>query len=394
MTSTAFPTTQPAEKPFESDKALPVVGAHFIHDIYTAFLAPLMPLLIEKLSLSLTQVGSLNAILQIPALLNPLIGYLADKANLRYFVIFAPAITATLMSSLGLATGYWSLAAILFTTGISVAIFHAPAPAMIGQVAGRRIGLGMSLFMAAGELSRTIGPLLAVWAASTWTLEGVYRMMALGWAASVVLFWRLRTVSARLEKPGSLRAILPVLSSLFIPLTVINLSRNFLVECASTFLPTYLSQQGLALKWAGAALSVLELAGVGGALLSGTLSDRLGRRGVLLGSTLVSAVMLVVFLLVQGWLLVPVLMLLGFSTLATTPVMMAMVQEHLPNNRAVGNGLYMVLAFLVRAIATLLVGFFGDRYGLRQVFLWSALIALLAIPAILVLPKSPIKSKS
>lgn len=375
---------------FQTGQVLPIAGGHFIHDVYSAFFAPLLPRLIEKLSLSLTQVGSLNAILQLPALLNPFIGYLADKVSLRYFVIFAPAITATLMSSIGLTNSYGSLALLLFITGFSVAAFHAPAPAMIGQVAGRKVGLGMSLFMAAGELARTLGPLLAVWAASIWTLEGIYRMAALGWGASLILFWRLQRVgAARIEKPGSLRAVLPVLRRLFIPLTIINLSRNFLAECTSTFLPTYLHSQGLPLEQAGAALSVLELAGVAGALSSGTLSDRLGRRSVLMVATVAAAALTPFFLAAQGWMLVPLLLLLGFTILSTTPVMMAMVQEHLPNNRAIGNGLYMVLTFLLRAAATLSVGALGDRFGLHNTFLWSAIISLVAVPAILALPKAP-----
>ena len=35
---------------------------------------------------------------------------------------------------------------------ISIAAFHAPASAMIAKVAGQRVGTGMSIFMATGEL--------------------------------------------------------------------------------------------------------------------------------------------------------------------------------------------------------------------------------------------------
>src|SRR5512140_3349333 len=127
MTSEAVTITQPTEEGFETGQVVTLVGGHFIHHLYTAFLAPLLPLIIEKLSLSLTMAGSLTAILQVPGLLNPFIGYLADRVSLRYFVILAPAITATLISSIGFAPNYFSLAVILFVTGICVAAFHAPA---------------------------------------------------------------------------------------------------------------------------------------------------------------------------------------------------------------------------------------------------------------------------
>ena len=64
----------------------PILGlsiSHFIHDVYSSFLAPLLPLLIEKLSMSLTQAGFLSTIMQIPALLNPYIGILADRISVR-----------------------------------------------------------------------------------------------------------------------------------------------------------------------------------------------------------------------------------------------------------------------------------------------------------------------
>ena len=74
---------------FKTDQVMTIVGGHFIHDTYTAFVAPLLPELIKKLSLNLTMVGSLTAFLQLPGLLNPFIGLLADKVSLRYFVIFS-----------------------------------------------------------------------------------------------------------------------------------------------------------------------------------------------------------------------------------------------------------------------------------------------------------------
>lgn len=388
MTSNTAPITQAAEGGFETSQVLTIVSGHFIHDIYTAFVAPLLPLIIERLSISLTLAGSLTAILQLPGLLNPFIGYLADKVSLRYFVILAPGVTATLISSMGFAPSYFTLAVILFVTGISVAAFHAPAPAMIAEVSGKKVGLGMSLFMAGGELGRTVGPILAVWAVSTWTLDGFYRIVVLGWTASLVLYIRLRKLSARPARNGSVRAIIPFLKTLFLPLLLITLFRNFMVASLSVYLPTFLNREGASLLVAGSALSIYELAGVAGALTSGTLSDRLGRKFILVAAALSSAVVMIVFLNVQGWVQVVLLLLLGFTTLSTVPVLLAAIQEQLPNNRAVGNGLYMAINFPMQFLAVVGVGLLGDHFGLRAAFLWSTILSLFAIPAILVLPKN------
>ena len=137
---------------FQTEKILALSICHFIHDIYSSFLAPLLPLFIEKLSMSLSQAGFLAAAAQIPSLLNPYIGTLADRISVRYFIILAPAMTAIPMSLIGLAPSYGVLLILLFITGISVAVFHVPSPVMISQLSGTKKGLGMSFYMTGGKL--------------------------------------------------------------------------------------------------------------------------------------------------------------------------------------------------------------------------------------------------
>lgn len=382
----AQPETIPDE--FQSGKILTIAGGHFIHDTFSAFAAPLLPVIIEKMSLSLTAAGSLIVFFQAPVLLSPFIGHLADRISLRYFVIFAPAVTAALMSLIGLAPSYPALVFLLFISGISVACFHAPAPAMIARLSGARLGTGMSLFMAAGELGRTAGPLLVVSALSLWSLEGIARLMVIGAATSAILFWRLRSLSGWTGTVASstLRQLLPTLRRVFIPMLALLAGRAFLEAALTTFLPTFLTGRGASLWLAGSALAILELAGVLGALMAGTLSDHLGRRRVLLVSLGLAPALTWLFLLVHGWLILPLLIGLGLITLSTTPVLLAIVQEHLPNNRAAANGLFMAMAFATRTIAVLGIGVIGDRSGLQTAFLIGAIIAFLTVPVIVWLP--------
>jgi FSR family fosmidomycin resistance protein-like MFS transporter len=155
----------------------------------------------------------------------------------------------------------------------------------------------------------------------------------------------------------------------------------------TTYLPTFLSFEGVSLRMAGISLSVLEAAGVVGALSSGTLSDRLGRKPVLYFAFTASSILLFTFLQVEGWLVFLVLVVLGFASLSPQPVLLAIVQDQSPNNRAAANGMYMSMAFLVRSLVLVLVGVLGDSIGLRSTFLISAGVSLLAIPAIAALPK-------
>jgi FSR family fosmidomycin resistance protein-like MFS transporter len=384
-------TLQPAastEDKFQTEQIMTIVGGHFVHDTYSAFAAPLLPLLIQKLSLSLTVAGSLWIFFSLPALLNPFIGYVADRVSMRYLVILAPAVTATVMSSLGLAPNIVVLAILLFVAGISIAAFHAPAPAMIGRLAGTQLGKGMSFFMAGGELGRTVGPILAVWAVSVFTLEGMYRIMVVGWATSLILYWRLHNISARTGNRQSLRAFLPAARRVFVPLLGIVVPRQFILTALTVYLPTYMSLQGASLWVAGASLSILELAGVAGALTGGIISDRLGRKVVLILASVSSSALMILFLGADGWLLVPILLALGFTALSTGPVMLALVQEYLPENRATANGLYVFLAFFSRSLAAFVLGIMGDKIGLQSTYLWATIISLLVIPAVFLLPKT------
>ena len=374
------------ESEFQAEQVLTIAGGHFVHDVYSAFLAPLLPLIIEKLSLSLTLAGSLSAFMQFPSILTPFIGHLSDKYNLRYLVILAPALTATFMSAIGLAPNYAFLALILLVAGLSSAFFHAPAPAMVAHISSQRVGKGMSWFMAGGELARTIGPLVAVWAVSTWALDGMFRVVVVGWATSAILFWRLRDIPVGARKNGSLQSILPKLRTLFLPLSVVIFFRMFMVVCMTTYLPIFMSLNGSTLFLAGASLSILEFAGVIGALSGGTISDRLGRKSVLMVITVLAPLLMIAFLNVSGWLLVPVLLLYGFVSIAPSPVFLALIQDHFPENRAVSNGLYISMNFLLRSLAMVLVGIAGDAFGLQAAFMWSALLSMLGLAGIVMLP--------
>ena len=396
MTEIASPSALDIEKKegtsFHMDRVLAIISAHFIHDTYSAFLAPLLPNLIEKLSLTYTQAGSLSAITQLPSLLNPIIGYLDDKVNLRIFVILAPAVTATTMSCLGIAPNYLSLVLLLFITGLSIAAFHAPSPAMIARASGQQVGRGMSLYMAAGELGRTVGPLLASWALLTFTLGGMFPIAILGWIASLMIFIRFRGIPVHVEKQTGFRVVIPIARRLFLPLIMITFFRSFLTTGLGVYLPTLLESEGASIWKAGSTLAIYQFAGVVGAFLGGTVSDSLGRKPVLFATSFIAPIMVLVFLKTSGWLIIPVLILSGLFGLSSQPIMLAIVQDQLPHHRSIGNGIYMAINFICMSLAAICIGALADYIGLRQAFLWTAISGLISAPWVFFLPRTPITS--
>ncbi len=137
---------------------------------------------------------------------------------------------------------------------------------------------------------------------------------------------------------------------------------------------------------AAISLTILEAAGVVGALFTGTMSDTYGRKRVLVILLVAAPIILLVFLFGPSWLIVPSLIGLGLAAISTTPVMLAVVQDQFPDNRATANGIFMFLNFLTRSIAILFVGMIADRMGLTAAFVISGVLALLSIPGVAMLP--------
>ena len=393
MTSTAAPfesKVQPRDE-FQANRIILISGGHFVHDTFTAFIAPLLPILIDKLGLSLMLAGSLLVFTQLPSLLSPLIGYLADRFTVRYLVIVAPAVTATLATLIGFMPSYGTAALLLFTAGLSVMAFHAPAPAMIAHISGGKVGRGMSFFMAGGELGRTLGPLLVGFGVAQWGIEGLWRLMFFGWLATLILYFRLRDISARRDQRKSIsKPLLRRFVRVFAPLFGVMAFRNMLTSTLMVFMVVYLVDiRGYELILATGALALYELAGVLGALAGGTLSDRFGRRKMVALAAIFSAVFMLLFVHVEGVLLIPVLIALGVTALSVTPVFHALVQDQLPDNRATASGGYILYEYGVRASNIMIAGILGDALGLQMAFVVVALITLISLPLIMALPAAP-----
>jgi len=389
MTTVTTMDASEAER-FQTDGVLTISAGHAVHDTYTAFLAPLLPAFIANLALSKTEAGLLSVFMQGPSLFQPFIGHLADRVSLRYLVILAPSVTAAMMSLLGVAPGYGVLALFLMVAGLSSASLHAVAPVIAGNLSGRNLGRGMGFWMVGGELGRTLGPIVIVSAVRLLGLEGTPWLMIGGFLASALLYVRLKDVPMQPTNAGQglpWRQALRSMGPLLLPLAGIIVARSFMVRSLTTFLPTFLSEEGADLWLAGASLSLLEAGGVVGALLEGTMSDRLGRRLVLFISMLTAPFLMFAFLTTDGWLKFPLLLVMGFTALSVTPVIMALVQESFPENRALANGVYMSFSFILGSAVVVALGALGDLFGLRLAFTASAVITLLGLPLILLLPK-------
>lgn len=374
-------------------KIVSISVAHLCHDIYTSFLAPVLPLLIDKLALTYAAAGSLSVIMRLSSLASPLVGSWADRWRLKYIVIASPAVTAVAMCLIGNASNYGTLAVLIACAGLSATCFHVPTPVLISQVAGRRPGAAMSLFQVGGELSRTIGPLVVLGAVSIWSLEGLYRLVPLGVLTSLLLHWALREVpgdaprAARPAGNGRTRELLRRERRLFAILFGMLVCKSCVASVVAAFLPVYLTAQGTSLWIAGGALSLLQGSALAGVCITGSLSDRIGCSAMLVALASATPLLMLLFVFSGGWLMAAALVLLGLGAFSSTPVVLSLIQQRCTAYPATANGVYMMMSFTMGAVTVMLAGMLSDRVGIAAALKVSCACSFLGLPFLLLLRK-------
>ena len=369
---------------FDFKNVITISFAHLVHDVYSAFLAPILPLLIERLGITIFLAGMLDVARRIPSLLNPFIGIIADKMCVRYFIIITPVITTISMSLLGISPNYAMLFILVFVSGLASAFFHVPGPVMIKHFSHNRVGKGMSFYMLGGEIARTLGPLVILGAISLWGLEGTYKLIPFGFMASMIVYLKLRKVTIINEHDGKhhagIKKTFITMLPFFIAIAGITFFRSAMKSALTIYLPTYLTDKGSSLWMAGISLSILQFAGAVGTYFAGTFSDKMSRRKMLLIILIINPVLMWLFVNIQGAFTLPILVITGFFLFTTGPVVLALVHDFNSKHMSFINGVYMSINFIFSSVMTLLVGVASDKFGLEFTYNITAFVSLLAIP--------------
>ena len=370
--------------------------AHLTHDTYTSFLSPLLPLLIKKHGISLTYAAFLSVALRLPSLSNPFIGIISDKIGPKYFIIFPVTISGIAMCLLGNASNYIVIIVLLFITGISSAFFHVPAPVLIKNTTNKYLGSSMSSYQIGGELSRTIGPILVITTISWFGLTRIYYLIPIAIIVSVILLLKLKN-NTNIQKDkieeeisinlATLKRFLIEKKYLLLSITGLLLTKSFTASIIAAFLPTYLSMKGKGLWFSGGALSIFFASAMIGVLFTGILSDKFGRNNILKIFVFITPFAMLFFLFVQGNMIFLAIILLGFISCSTTPVVLAYVQESNFRFPSVANGIYMTMNFIFSSLSVLGFGKLSDLISIDKALFVFALGSFIGIPFIFFLPK-------
>ncbi len=163
--------------------------AHFSVDNYSCMYGAFLPFLHSRLGLSLSEAGLLGgALVFSSALSQPLYGMLADRLRHKAFSAIGPAVAGLFLSSLGLATDFWTLLLLLVLGGAGVASFHPQGAALTTRSAGDKHAYHMSLFITMGTVGFALGPSYISWVIDSFGLSRSYLAAIPGVLVSLYLF--------------------------------------------------------------------------------------------------------------------------------------------------------------------------------------------------------------
>jgi FSR family fosmidomycin resistance protein-like MFS transporter len=357
---------------------------HFTGDFYSSFTTPLFPLFVEKLGLSLTQVGLIAGINRFLAfIVQPSVGYLADRYPTRAFSLAGLLAAVVFIPLSGIAGGFWTLLLVIAAGSIGSSMFHPAVTGMVPLYAGRNAGLAMSVFNTGGTLAFGVGPLFVTWYAARYGLAALPATMALGILVAACLYFVLPSPpNEGLQKNGFLGAIRESLGDAWKPVAliwVVMVLRAIVGQSFMTFMPVLFVQQGYSLVSAGTLFSLFTVAGTVSGLTAGAISDRIGFKPVFyLTHGLMTPVLLLFLQLSGGWVYCGAA-LAGGIVLATLPLGVVMAQTLAPRGRSMVGSLMMGFAFGLGGIVAPLVGHLADVYSVRTVLTGISMIPMVTL---------------
>lgn len=372
---------------FQTLKALTVSSAHAMLDMYAGFIAPLLPYLIERLSLLKTEAGMFLLLFHGASVLQPFIGHLGDRTNLMKYALLMPAITGLSISLLAVTPNFPLGLALCLAAGISSAFLHSTLPALVSSLSGKQVGKGMSIWMAAGESGFMLGPLMVTAIIATFSLKSVPWLAIPGILITIMLSVLLKDMPHHNIRRPTISIPIRNFAIVILPLAGVFLMRAPLRSASEVFLPVFLQERGASAWLAGSSVSLLLGFGMLGTLVGGPLRDRFGFRKTLIGSIFLASFSMILFARTSGWAQIVFLALVGFNAIMILPIGLAYVLESFPDNRSFANGLYLATTFSINAISGVLTGFLYDTFGGSNTFLLSGAISFLGIPFVFLLPK-------
>lgn len=367
-----------------------LAAVSFLTDVASEMVYPLMPLFLTTvIGANATAIGtieglaeSLSSLLRIPA------GWWSDRTKRRKpLVVIGYTISSLVRPLIGLAQSASQVLLIRLSDRFGKGLRTAPRDALIADsVDSSRRGYAFGVHRGADNLGAVCGPLIA-WVALTYGLADLRTLFA--WTAvpgvlSVVLVvWLLRDTPQPAKEPAR-DTLVPETSNA--PLggafwRLIGVVFVFTLSLSTdAFLLLRASQLGVSASLIPILWAALHVVKVASGVYGGALSDRVGRRPLILGGWVVYAAVYVGFAYAStAWHIWALFVVYGVFFGMTEGAERAMVADLAPAaRRGAAYGWFNAAVGLGALPASILFGLVWDTYGASTAFLAGASIATLA----------------
>ncbi len=375
--------TQAKKKPVYARPLSLLTLGHAVVDLSPGALPVLLPLLKSLFGLTYAQVGIIVMAQNITSsVIQPLFGYLSDRLPTPWLVPLGILFSGVGMALTGHATSFPLLLVIVMLTGFGVAAFHPQGSKGAHFVSTpERRGQDMAIFSVGGQFGFSLGTIAM---ALLITLPGgitnttyfgppAIITAALLWLNMAQLSHRTPPVQAAAHKRQATRGPLPYLL-LTILLTYI-LFRSTIAAGLSTYIPLYYVDH---LKgspaYAGYLLSIYTMTGVLGTFVGGILSDRLGRKTVIILSLAITWPLIALFPYTTGLTTLALVGTIGFTLVASSSPTLVLAQEMMPGYEAMAAGLTTGFSIGLGGVGATVLGVVADSFGINSVFLALAVL--------------------
>lgn len=385
-----------------------ISAGHALTHWYPATFYLLLPLIGKELGLSYTEIGFILTVQHvIGAIANLPGGMIVDAYGKKGYLMVLSLLWVGVPYAVMSVTGsYWMLLVCIALVGIGNNIWH---PAAIPTLAYRypaRKGFVLSLHGMGGNLGEALAPLV-IGALLTWfswrTVVVINVVPGLIMAALILLLLGAFSVAkagdpanlnAKAAEPWSAKKYFADLVSLLhnkglMLVSVSAMFRTLTQTGLLTFLPLYLAYElGYNLFLVGVCMAVLQIAGFAASPFAGHLSDKWGRRRVVMSSMLLTGVTIAGMVLAgrSVW-FVFFVALVGSFLYAMRAVLQAWAVECTPKHLAgTGVGVQFGITAIGGGIAPSLFGMIADAHGLQTAFYGLAVTIVLGNLLVLFVP--------
>lgn len=366
-------------------------GGHFINDIYTGVLNPIMPFIAAKIGISMAVATIILTISHIfSSLLQPLFGFLADNNVKRSFIFWGLILSSIFIPLSALAHNPFILILFIIIGSIGSSLFHPQALGFASKFAKYSdAGKAMAVFVAMGTLGYSCGPIVSSAITQFLGMPKMPLMTVIGCAWALLMFGfvpKLSNIEQIKDKIDFKTAFKRILSNRKLNiLNLIAMMKTMISSACFILLPFLWKNMGYRPFYIGMALFAFIFAGGIGSLVSSNIEKKIGSANVFYISMISTLPLMILFVMScrpHPTLSLIIFIIMGFVTMMATPVTMLMAQNVLPEYRSIISGFINGFSWGVVAIAMSMLGFVAENFGITNVLLFVAVIP--AICSILV----------